>query len=102
MNRSHRSSCVARAAWLRRPNATDVYWVMESQPLRPRCSLQAPNLALSQNCVALVATRRNNASVDALMLAVVAAVLMVRQVRTGPPPETPDSASGEPVPAFSY
>ena len=37
-----------------------------------------------------------------LVLAVVAAVLMVRQVRTGPPPETPDSASGEPVPAFSY
>jgi cytochrome d ubiquinol oxidase subunit I len=35
-------------------------------------------------------------------LAVVAAVLMVRQVRSGPPPESDDPASDEPVPAFSY
>ena len=64
---------MARAARLRRPNAADVYWVLESQPFRPCGSLQAPSLALSQNRVALVATRRNDASVDALMLAVVAA-----------------------------
>jgi cytochrome d ubiquinol oxidase subunit I len=35
-------------------------------------------------------------------LAVVAAVLMVREVRSGPPPESGDPASDEPVPAFSY
>jgi len=35
-------------------------------------------------------------------LAVVAGVLMVRQVRSGPAPESDDPASDEPVPAFSY
>ncbi|GAB3979574.1 cytochrome ubiquinol oxidase subunit I [Actinoallomurus acanthiterrae] len=35
-------------------------------------------------------------------LAVIAAVLMVRQVRTGPPPATGEPTSDEPAPAFSY
>lgn len=73
MNLSHRSSGVARTARLSRPNTPDIYGMLELQPLRPFCHLHAARFALPYDGVALTALVGNDATVDTLVLTVMAA-----------------------------